>query len=55
MHDDGQLSGQVSVVGFHLIVVLLLVLFDQSLINAQAVATGLHKMPDYENNNKKTL
>lgn len=45
MHDDGQLSGEVPVVGLHLIVILLLVLFDQPLVDAQAVATRLHKMP----------
>lgn len=44
MHDDGQLPGKVSVVGFHLIVILLLVLFDQALVNAQAVAACLHKV-----------
>lgn len=49
VHDDGQLSGQVSVVCLHLVVVFLLVLFDQSLVNAQTVATGLHKMPAYKN------
>lgn len=52
VHDDGQLSGQVSVVGFHLVVVLLLVLFDQTLVNAQAVAARLHKMPAKQNKDK---
>lgn len=45
MHDDGQLPGEVSVVGFHLIVILLLVFFDQTLVNAQAMAACLHKVP----------
>lgn len=45
MHDDGQLSGEVPVVGLHLIVIFLLVLFDQPLVDAQAVAARLHKMP----------
>lgn len=45
MHDNGQLSGKVPIVGFHLIVILLLILFNQSLIDAQAVATCLYKMP----------
>lgn len=49
MHDDGQLSGQVSVVGFHLVMVLLLVLFNQPLINAQTLATCLDKMPAHKN------
>lgn len=34
MHDDGKLPGQVSVVGLHLIVILLLVLLDEPLIDA---------------------
>lgn len=34
VHDDGQLSGQVSVVGFHFIMILLLVFFDQPLVDA---------------------
>lgn len=34
MHDDGQLPGQVSVVGLHLIVILLLVLLNEPLIDA---------------------
>ena len=45
VHDGRQLSGQVPVVGLHLVMVLLLVLFDQALIDAQTVATGLDKLP----------
>lgn len=45
VHDDGQLPGQVSVVGLHLVMILLLVLLDETLIDAQAVAAGLHEIP----------
>lgn len=45
VHDDGQLSGEISVVGFHLVVILLLVFFNESLIDPQAVAARLNEMP----------
>lgn len=46
MHDVGQLPGQVPVVGLHLIVILLLVLFDQPLVHSQRLAAGVHKLPE---------
>lgn len=45
VHDGGQLSGQVPVVGLHLIMVLLLVLLYQALIHTQGLTTGVHKLP----------
>lgn len=45
VHDGRQLSGQVSVVGLHFIMILLLVLFYQTLIHTQALTTGVHKLP----------
>lgn len=46
MHDDGQLSGEVPVVGLHLIVIFLLVLFDQPLVHSQPLTAGVHELPD---------
>lgn len=45
MHDVGQLPGQVPVVGLHLIMILLLVLFDQALVHSQALTAGVHELP----------
>lgn len=46
IHNAGQLPGQVSVAGLHLVVILLLVLFDQSLVYYKCLTTGVHKMPE---------
>lgn len=46
MHDVRQLPGQVPVVGFHLIMILLLVFFDQPLVHSQRLAAGVHKLPE---------
>lgn len=45
MHDVRQLSGQVPVAGLHLIVVLVLVFFYQSFVDAQSVTTRVYKLP----------
>lgn len=45
MHDVGQLPRQVPVVGFHLVVVLLLILFDQALVDTQRLTAGVYKLP----------
>lgn len=45
VHDKRQLSGQVSVAGLHLIVILLLIFLYQPLIHTQSLATSLHKLP----------
>lgn len=45
MHDAGQLPRQVPVVGLHLVVILLLVLFDQPLVHAQRLTAGVHELP----------
>lgn len=46
MHDVRQLPGQVPVVGLHLVMILLLVLFDQSLVHCQRLTAGVHKLPE---------
>lgn len=46
MHDVWQLSGQVPVAGLHLIVILLLIFFDESLVHSQRLTTGIHKLPE---------
>lgn len=45
VHDGGQLTGQVPVVGLHLIVVLLLVLLDQALVHRQRLAARVSELP----------
>lgn len=45
VHDAGQLPGQVPVVGLHLIMILLLVLFDQALVHSQPLTAGVHELP----------
>lgn len=52
VHDGGQFSGQVSVAGLHLVMVLLLVLFDQLFIHPQTLATGVHKLPAHKYTHK---
>lgn len=46
VHDVRQLSGHVPVVGLHLIVILLLVFFNQPFIHPQRVTAGVHKLPE---------
>lgn len=45
VHDVWQLPGQVPVVGLHLIMILLLILFDEPLVHSQRLTAGIHKLP----------
>lgn len=46
MHYAGQLSGQVPVIGLHLIMILMLVLLYQTLVHRQCLATRIHELPE---------
>lgn len=46
VHDIRQLPRQIPVVGLHLIMILLLVFFNQPLINAKRLTAGIHKLPE---------